>query len=132
MILDTSTIIDVLEEDEQAVEKLREIENSSEPRTVASPTLFELWSGVVRSNIPGKEKEEIKKVIQSMDIKSLEEKSGKIAGRIDGKLMRKGEKIQPQDCMIAGIAINQAETVLTRDKDFDKIAEISGLKTENY
>jgi predicted nucleic acid-binding protein len=44
-------------------------------------------------------------------------------------LTKKGQRIDPEDTMIAGIAITNNKILVTRDKHFDRI---NGLKIEKY
>lgn len=130
MILDTSYLIDLMNGDEGALEKRQELEKADIPQSITSITLFELWSGLEQSERTEKEKQKIRDVIAGRIIYQLDPASSKKAGEIHGKLARDGEKIEPQDSMIAGIAVQENEPVLTRNqKHFDKIEH---LKTENY
>lgn len=130
MILDTSFVIDVLENKEEAVERLKQAENSSKPIKISSPTTFELWSGLQRSNNKQSEKQSILEIVSSMNKAELDDNAAKKGGELDAKLISQGKRIQPQDCMIAGIAITKSEKLLTCDNDFNKISEISNLNAE--
>lgn len=130
MILDTNFIIDIMNGDEKALSKMDEIENSSSPVSTTSITLFELWSGIQRSNRSREEKEKVKQVLSSLTVYSLDKDSAKIAGRIDGTLSEKEEKASPEDCKIAGIAIQNSERIVSRDSDFDIIESYSTLEIE--
>ncbi|MFO7793902.1 MAG: PIN domain-containing protein [Candidatus Nanohaloarchaea archaeon] len=130
MILDTNFIIDVMNGDKEALNKLDKLENSSSPVSTTAITLFELWSGINRSNKSEEEKEKVMNVISSLTIFSLDEKSARIAGRIDGVLADNKEKMSPEDCKIAGIAIKNSEKVVTKDRDFSTIQKYSTLEIE--
>ncbi len=132
MILDTNFIIDIMNGDNEALNKLDKIEGSSSSVSTTAITLFELWSGINRSNRSEEEKEKVLNVISSLTVYSLDEKSAKIAGRIDGVLANKKEKMSPEDCKIAGIAIKNSEKIVTKDKDFSTIQKYSTLETERF
>ena len=130
MILDTSFIIDLMDNNEQAIAKLNELLARNEPQLVASPSIFELWSGITQSNKPDKEKTKVLAVLACQAILSLDQHSAEMAGEIDGRLVKEGQIIDPEDCMIAGIAKKNNETILTRNvKHFSKI---KGIKIETY
>jgi len=129
MILDTSFIIDLMDNNEQAIAKLNELLARNEPQLVASPSIFELWSGITQSNKPDKEKTKVLAVLACQAILSLDQHSAEMAGEIDGRLVKEGQIIDPEDCMIAGIAKIKNQSILTNDKHFDRINDV---KTERY
>ena len=75
------------------------------------------------------EREKIISLIGGLIVYPLDEESAKIAGKIDGELVRKGQKIETEDCMIVGIALSNNKKILTRDPHFSRIER---LKVENY
>ncbi len=131
MILDTSFIIDVLQGKEHAVKKLEELEERGVSQDITTVSLFELWSGIERSSRPEDEKRKVVEVLESRNIFNLDVASAEIAGKIDAKLMDEGNPVEPQDCMISGIAIHEGKTVLTADKShFSQIHQVSELDIE--
>ena len=68
-------------------------------------------------------------VLAEQTILPLDDESAHIAGMIDGELVKKGQSIGPEDCMIAGIAITKKQTVLSNDSDFKRI---KNLEIETY
>ena len=130
MIVDTTFLIDIMEKLPEAENILNKLSNKGEPLLVTSLSIFELYTGVIRSQDQNKEKNKILKALQDQVILSLDEKSAEKAGEIDGNLIKEGNIIGVIDCMIAGIALQKNEKVLTRNiKDFSKI---KGLKVETY
>lgn len=130
MIFDTSFVIDVMRADEAAVLKLRDISIMGEKRIVTSPTIFELFSGLARSQKPSLEKNKIMRILKSQMIIELDNESAEKAGEIHGSLIKSGNGIASLDSMIAGIALVRHEKVLTRNaKDFSKV---KGLEIETY
>ncbi len=133
MILDTSFLIDLMNGDKQAVEKLRELEESGENQSTTAATLFELWSGIHQSDLPEQERQKVIEVTGDRVVHSLEPESGKEAGKIDGKLVKEGKTVDPEDTMIAAIAIENGETVLTGNrKHFKRISEVTDLEYETH
>jgi len=130
MILDTDFIIDVMENEAESLKKLHAMILSGKPQAIAAPTLFELYSGAVRSSKTDNEKEKILSTLKNMPVYHLDPSSAQKAGEIDGRLWSAGCPIQPIDSMIAGIALSVGETVLTRNtKHFSRVP---GLKVETY
>ncbi|MEK6837705.1 MAG: type II toxin-antitoxin system VapC family toxin, partial [Nanoarchaeota archaeon] len=68
-------------------------------------------------------------LLASMNVLSLDSLSAKLAAEIEVEMERKGEAIQAEDVMIAGIAATNAETLVTNDAHY---ARISGLRVLKY
>lgn len=129
MILDTSFVVDLMDRQPDAVKKFWALQEQ-ENLFVTTPTIFELWSGIVRSSRPEQEKRKVLEVLDSQLILELDEESAEEGGKIDGILISQGLRIEPEDCMIAGIARHHQETVLTRNvKHFGRI---KGMVVETY
>lgn len=129
MILDTCFLVDIMNNNKEAINKLDKI-IKEEQINITSVSIFELFSGIARCNNPRLENQKISSIMKTMNILELDMKSAEKAGLIDGTLVKKGKSIGPLDCMIAGIALSKNEKILTRNKkDFSKI---SGLIIESY
>ncbi len=130
MILDTTFIIDLMNNDIKAVEKLRDLQKRGEAQIISSITIFELFSGLGHSKKQEKEKTKIINALRGQLIIHLDQDAAEKAGFIDGSLRKEGKAIGPLDTMIAGIALVKKEKVLTRNrKDFERIP---GLEVESY
>ena len=129
MILDTTFVINLIKGRLDAVTKLKEIENNRIQYAITSPTVFELWSGLVSLEKSEKEKQKTISLIKEQIIYFLDDKSAEEAGKIDGTLIKNGKQMEPEDCMIAGIAIKNNHALLTKDPHFERI---EGLKIETY
>ncbi len=130
MILDTSFIIDLLRKKENALKKLEELIRKNEPLIITTLSIFELFSGLIKSQKYEKEKREIEKILGSQLIISLNKESAERAGEIDGQLSKEGNMIGSIDIMIGAIALLKKEKVLTRDiSDFSRI---KNLEIETY
>lgn len=129
MILDTSFIIDLMKNKSNAIAKSRELEKSSLPIRSTSISVFELWQGLEDIEDTDK-REKIERFLSSIGLLAFDLHDAKKAGTIYAELERKGELIEPEDCMIAGITLSRGETLLTRNKrHFERIKE---LKVEGY
>ncbi|HUK28268.1 MAG TPA: type II toxin-antitoxin system VapC family toxin [Candidatus Acidoferrales bacterium] len=130
MLADTTFIIDVMRKDEDAVEKARELSDASISILVGTPTIFELYVGVGLSVRASEEKEKVLNVLKSLPNLPLDASSASKAGTIYAQKIRDGSKIDPEDAMLAGIAIQNNETIITRNRRH--FAGISDLKLEPY
>ena len=129
MILDTSFIIDLLRSDNGAVKKAEELQKSSELLLTTTITVFEIWQGTMDIK-NDKKRTAISELLQSLGLLVLDFDSAKKTGEIHSRLIKKGEEIDPEDSMIAGISITRGERLLTRNiEHFKRIGE---LRVESY
>jgi len=130
MILDTGVIIDVMGNDKAAVRKIKELAARREPQIITSPSIFELYSGVSQSHKPETEKRKILSTLANLLIWHFDAEGAGKGGEIDGRLVSEGQRIDPIDSMIAGIALSKGQAVLSRNvKHFSRIPE---LRIETY
>lgn len=130
MILDTTFVIDLIDGLPEAVEKLKWLQEQQKILFITTPTIFELWTGITQSDRPEREKMKALRVLETQLILDLNKESAEEGGIIDGTLINEGQRIDPEDCLIAGIAQHHGEAVLTRNvKHFERIKSV---KTETY
>jgi len=130
MILDTTFLIDLLQNQVEATEKLKLLQAKNIPISITTPSIVEIWTGLHYTKKTETEKKKILDVLESQIVHNLDKESAEKAGEINGSLIKKGEQIEIIDSMIAGIASKNNEPVLTRNiKHFGKIKEI---KVETY
>ena len=129
MILDTTFVIDLLENDPGAVAKSKELQRGGEAVLATAISVFEIWQGA--EDIADAEKRErIEVLLSSIGLLPLDTDSAKEAGVIHSDGYRKGRPIDPEDSMIAGIARKHHQPVLTRNvKHF---SQVKGLRVETY
>ncbi|MFH1316730.1 MAG: PIN domain-containing protein [Candidatus Woesearchaeota archaeon] len=125
LILDSSFIIDLLNNKIDAFKKSKEIEEKEIIMTT-SISVFETLKRIRSESEIKNTKDFFKGII----VLELNKNAGLIAGDIFRELLKKGKEIDSEDCMIAGIALINNEAVLTRNvKHFKRI---NGLKVETY
>ncbi len=108
--LDTSFIIDLINQEKKAIEIHGRIRGRE---LTGTPCLYELL----------KFSEEVEPLFRK-EILSLEEEDGAEAGRIYRELKSEGKLLADIDILIAGIVRNRGLTLVTRDKDFERIKGI--------
>lgn len=124
MILDTTFFIDLLRNDKKASQKAAELED---PATT-SISVFELWRGF--GALSQDKREKVYEMLDQIDIFLLDTESAKIGGSIAQNLDKKGQEIDAEDCMIAGIVLNNKQEILTRNTKHFK--RIPGLHVHEY
>jgi len=130
LLADTTFVIDIMKNDTSAVRKGKDLSDASVSILVGTPTIFELYIGVGLSVRSSEEREKVLSTLRSLPHLSLDAASASKAGIIYAQRVKEKTKIDPEDAMLAGIAIQNNEPLLTRNrKDFAGIPE---LKLETY
>lgn len=129
MILDTTALIDIIKGNPAIDKKLDELEDNNIATFITSVSVFEIWQG--SADIENKEEfHKIQILLESLGVFLFDIPSAQEAGTIHASLKKKGMVIDPEDSMIAGIAKNRQEPLLTRNvKHFDRVP---GLDVQTY
>ncbi len=116
--------------DAPARDLLTESERKGEPLRVPAPVAFEFWEGIERSRAPTRETELVDAVLGHHQILPFTYAHARRAGRLAGSLARRGESYSALDVMIAAMAIEEGEGLVTRRaRDF---AAVTDLRTIGY
>lgn len=119
MILDTTFVIDLLKGEKAAVKLAAELEEA--PVSTTSITVFEIFQGAKDSELAP-----IRKFFAQMTVLPLGHDEAERGGLIQKQLKTTGKTIDPEDCMIASIALEHKKKIVTRNgKHFEKIPGIS-------
>jgi tRNA(fMet)-specific endonuclease VapC len=130
VLADTSFLIDLMQDDGRAKAKAEKLIGESTPIIVGTPTIFELYVGVGLAVKSSEEREKVLDALQSLTQLPLDAPSAARAGLVYAQKKKEGATIDPEDAMIAGIALESQQTLLTRNtKHF---LGIPGLKVEGY
>ncbi len=134
MIGDTDLFIDLMRRRSAhhapAVEKVRALEGSGIRVAMTAITRFELSAGIEGSTAPERERRKVLRAVEAFPALSLDGRSADRAGTLHGALRARGVGIQAAEAMIAGIALENREPLLTRNlADFRRV---DGLTVETY
>jgi hypothetical protein len=129
VLLDTAFLIDLMNGDDGAVEKARELETDLVQQRLSAMTLFELYYGAARSNQSEAEREKMENVLASKPVYPADSAVMRKAGRLSGELMNDGNAVGDGDVIIGATAGVLEEPVLTRNAaDFGRL----GVDVETY
>jgi len=127
--LDASFLVDFLRDREQAVSLMKSWRDSNERVSIAAPALVELASGAALADSGG-EMEIVDKLARNLVLLPLDREGALLAGKIDAELAQAGETIGLVDVMIAAVAMEHGETLITRNlRHFNRISQ---LMSESY
>ena len=129
MLLDTAFLIDLMNGDEGAVQKARELEQDLVQQRISSMTLFELCYGISRAADSDAERETVERVLASKPIHPADTAVMRKAGGLSGELQNDGTPVGDADAIIAATADVVEEPVLTRNVD---VCERLGVDVETY
>ena len=131
MILDTSFLIHLGEEEENAFQKALELKKRGVKQQVALPTVFELYYGAAYTN-SDEEYRKVQNLLLMYPIVELDKEISEKAAELLAKADRKegGESgVDNEDALIGAVAFDLDEAVLTDNiTDFSKL----GVKIEPY
>lgn len=123
MIIDTSFIIELLDENPDAFQKATEVYEDEEMCYITPVVFHELYYGALASQ----DEEEVRKVLNILTMYRMadmsEEESRKSARLLaDADLSEGGDcGVGHRDAMIAGVADSMNDDVLAKDSDFEKL-----------
>jgi len=122
VLLDTSFLIDLMDGDEDAVEKARELEGNLVQQRLSSMTLFELYYGIARATDSEDERTTVENVLASKPTHPADTVVMRKAGRLSGDLQTEGTPLGDGDVIIGATADVVGEPVLTRNiGDFERL-----------
>jgi len=130
MIVDTSFVLDVIDDVEAAVTKEQRLEAEGVPLVIPSMTVLELYIGVGKVANSRQERQTVEAVPDSYPLVDMTPSISRRAGRLLGERMadadeRDGPGIGKGDAAIAATALERDEPVLAGDSQFDNIPRVT-------
>jgi len=134
MIVDTSYVLDLIDREESALAKERELEAAAVPLVVPAMTALELYIGVGKAADSQVERQRVEGILDAYPRAEMSMRISKRAGRILGEAMAEappgdGPGIGKGDAAIAATAIERDEPVLAGDTHF---RAVPGVDLETY
>ncbi len=123
-ILDTSIIVALLKNEEEAKAKIRSLEASGERISTTTITVYELLKGAQISARSEENVAKISELISTLNVLGLSVRACEEASRIYKELRDKGKMIGEFDILIAAIARTFEEGLVTRDDHFKRIGDL--------
>lgn len=130
MILGTSFILDLWDEQPDVVRKAREVDARGEPIYIPTPVLYELWEGVARSERPHAETAKVLQFTGGHELLPFNDADAREAGLLSGRLARSGRMMGTVDIQIAGMAKARGQALLATDRRFRELA--SEVRVEKF
>lgn len=130
IVIDTSVAVGFLRGEKSSVSVLDKAQAQINSVGISSVTVFELLHPVHHRKMFEQERI-IKSFLHELLLLPLDSASAEESARIMGALLKIGQPVNALDVLIAGTAVaNGAERIISRDKDYDKIAKVSSIKVD--
>ncbi len=128
--IDTSVAIDFLRGERSSVSKIESAQKLTDSIGISSVSLFELLHPLYHRKLDAQEKI-VRSFVHQLRLLPLDSDAADEAAKIMGSLLRIGQPVNALDVLIAGTAVaNGAERIISKDRDYEKIAKVSNLKLE--
>ncbi len=122
--LDTDFLVAVLRNKRNAADKLTVLERDGR-QAASTISAFELFYGAHKSKDEQHNVEEVYRTLSKLVLLPFGVKSAEVAGKIFATLEKKGSMIDFRDVMIAGTALENNLSLVTRNrKDYSRIPSL--------
>ena len=129
LVFDTSIIIDLERKSTETIQKLKLLsKNYPLPVEITFITEFEFLLGIKEKN--PKNKEKAKLFLSLFPILHTHSRTADLLAELKYKYDGQGTPITLADLLIAAICIQENKTLVTKDKNFNKIEELSKIIIE--
>lgn len=92
--------------------------------------LYELETGLMKSDSPQKRRQQLQELLSVVEVLLFDDKVAEIAAQVRADLEKRGEPIGPLDVLIAGTALANGCTLVTRN--VGEFGRVQGLSVENW
>lgn len=126
MILDSSYLIDLMNDDDGAAAKLEEIADERRPTAISTLTVVEVGTGITNPST----RNQFDQLTDEMAVIPLNQSAAQRAVEIQRLLESEGKRIGNVDAMIAATALERNEGVVTRN--LSEFRRVDGLSVHPY
>ena len=124
-LVDTTWVIEYLRGNQTIIQRLQSY--SDEGLAIAIVSLAELYEGVFRSNNPAGNETILKDFLTGVTILGIDEEVCIIFGREMARLRQVGMAVGDMDVLIAATALRHDLTLLTADRDFERVENLNTI-----
>lgn len=114
-LADTGFLIDLMRLDRGAMELRQRLEAEEGHISVPAVVVDELARGIARAKVPVEERARVRSVLRARPVLPLDEEAASTAGSLEGTLAAQGIHVDPEDALIAGVAIANRQPLATRN-----------------
>lgn len=125
--VDSTYCYDLLQNEPGATRRAKELDESDEHLTIASPALLEVLEGGYRRG--GRYLERVLEMLARFEVLEVGPLEADLAARMGADCIARGQTVPHMDLLIAGACRRRGQILITRDPDF---ARIPGVSVESY
>lgn len=114
----------------EAVERAEEYDSIMAEISTTSMSAFELYLGAFRSKEAERNVKGADDLLNSIKVLDLTLESSRRSGELLSELLRRGEPIELRDAIVAGIALVNGYTLVTRN--VEHFRRVTGLSIERW
>ena len=129
--LDSTLFVDLARRRPSAIAKVAELDGRRDTKVIPAPVAFEILHGILHARSLT-QAALFRGWISKFHVAPLDLASAERAANIRAELSRLGRVKGVVDILSAGIALAGNHSLVTRDEDFQEIAEATGLVLETY
>jgi predicted nucleic acid-binding protein len=118
-LVDTSVVIEYLRNNQGVHERLRSLKASGLFISIIS--VAELYRGVFLSRNPERNETVLNDFLAGVTVLGFDQESARMFGMEDARLRRSGNPVGHLDLLIATTALRHGLTLLTADRDFERV-----------
>lgn len=122
-LLDTTWIVEHLRGNREIVSRIQELQE--EGLAVSIISVAELYEGILRSRQQARNEQSLREFLRAVPVLDLTLDICRVYGQQKAKLVQKGTVIGALDLLIASTALVHGLTILTHDRDFQRVGELS-------
>ncbi len=123
LVLDTSILIDLERNESTTIQKLRDLSQmNSSPARITFLNEFEFRFGIQERTLKNKEK--ALTYLNNFSVIQTTKKTADLLASLKHKYDKKGLALPLADLLIATLVIENGMTLITKDKDFERIEEL--------
>lgn len=127
-VLDTNTLIYFFKGQGKVSERL--LATSPQLIAVSTITLFELETGLLKSNSNAVRRQQIDALVNAVKVLPVNQTVAEVSAKIRFELEAKGLPIGPLDTLIAGTALSAKASIVTRN--VREFARVTGLTVVDW
>lgn len=123
-VLDTNTVIYFFKGEGRVAEVM--LEHSPQDIAIPALVLFELETGIAKSNSPDKRRQQLAELTSVVRILPFGQREASAAANVRVALERRGMPIGPLDVLIAGTALVHGATLVSRNlREFSRVDNLA-------
>ena len=124
-LLDTNQVVYYLRQEARVVDDLQS--RKKEGLAVSIISVAELYEGIFRASNPEEAERGLKEFLSEATVLSVDEDTARIFGQERARLRQVGRPMSDLDLLIAATALRHDLTLLTADRDFERVENLTTI-----